>query len=138
MTTAQFWTVVRLLPAHAGVCGVAFETRPFKTRFLCTLDARPHLTLQNNQVVANSLDVAKAFGKQHKHILRDIQALEIPDEVRRSNFGPTQHPVETSTGGVRMDPSINMTRDGFTLLAMGFTGKRVHRGRGWNRFPPPA
>lgn len=31
--------------------------------------------IHNNQVVVSSRDVAENFGKQHKHVLRDIEVL---------------------------------------------------------------
>ena len=34
------------------------------------------LSTQNGEPVASSRDVAKRFGKEHNHVLRDIKALE--------------------------------------------------------------
>jgi len=73
--------------------------------------------------VVNSRDVAAAFGKDHRHVLRDIDGiLHSPDlgggwfrEIR------TEHPTVTG----RLDRSFDLTRDGFTLLAMGWTGERA-------------
>ena len=41
--------------------------------------------------VANILDVAETFGKQHAHVLRDIKELECSEEFRLSNFGESKH-----------------------------------------------
>lgn len=65
-----------------------------------------------------SLDVAETFGKEHRHVLRDIRELGCSDGFRQSNFG--QSCYENSQG--KEQPMFIMTRDGFTLLAMGYTG----------------
>lgn len=83
------------------------------------------LVMENNQPMVSSLVVAELFEKQHKHVLRDIRDLEIPDSYRESNFGPTSIEVSQPKGGKREEPAFNMTRDGFSLLAMGFTGKKA-------------
>jgi Rha family phage regulatory protein len=65
------------------------------------------------------------FGKQHAHVLRSIRELlaELPED-RRSNFGLTFAEVAGPKGAVRREAAYTITRDGFTLLAMGFTGRR--------------
>lgn len=74
----------------------------------------------------NSLFVAKFFEKEHKHVLRDIAKITEPnsglsEEFRRLNFEPSSY--KDSTG--RKLPCIEMTRDGFTLLVMGYTGSKA-------------
>lgn len=68
--------------------------------------------------MADSRDVAAYFGKQHKHVLRDIRELDCSAEFRRSNFGPFY--IKDLTG--ESISHVMMTKDGFTFLAMGFTG----------------
>jgi len=65
--------------------------------------------------------VAEKFGKQHSHVLRDIQKLieDLPEDFNASNFGLVDY--IDAKGEAR--PMYEMTRDGFTLLVMGFTGK---------------
>ena len=75
---------------------------------------------------ANSLLVAKIFGKRHADVIRAIENIIDPNsgvskEFTERNFALSKY--EDSTG--RKLPCYNMTRDGFTLLAMGFTGKRA-------------
>ncbi len=65
--------------------------------------------------------VAQSFGKQHKHVIRDIQSLECSTEFHRSNFGPISEPDRYG----RPQPGFHITRDGFMFLAMGFTGARA-------------
>lgn len=66
-----------------------------------------------------SLDVAETFGKEHNHVLRDIRELGCSDEFRLSNFGQSSY---INAQG-KTQPMIYMTRDGFTLLVMGYTGE---------------
>ena len=69
----------------------------------------------------SSLMVAKVFNKRHDHVLRDIQNLDCSDEFRLSNFGESSYKNEQG----KRQPCYNMTRDGFTFLAMGYRGKRA-------------
>lgn len=75
------------------------------------------------QIFATSLDVAERFGKHHKNVLRAIDALECSVEFRRLNFEPSSYINEQG----KEQPCYRMTRDGFTLLAMGFTGAEATR-----------
>lgn len=65
-----------------------------------------------------SLDVAETFGKRHDHVLRDVKELGCSEEFRLPNFGETYY-LDAQGRKQRM---VVMTRDGFTLLAMGYTG----------------
>lgn len=87
----------------------------------------PVVRIENDQVVANSEDIAAFFGKQHSHVLRDIRNLIAGEKSCASNFGWTSRDVAMPSGGTRPVATCDMNRDGFTLLAMGFTGKRALR-----------
>lgn len=76
---------------------------------------------QNNQAITTSLMVAETFNKQHKNIIQAIQKLEIPQDFNRLNFQPVKY--VDKKGEER--PMYEITRDGFTLLAMGFTGSKA-------------
>ena len=76
----------------------------------------------------NSLYVAQFFEKEHKNVLRDIEKITKPnsglsEEFARLNFEPSNY--TDSTG--RKLPCYMMTRDGFTILVMGYTGKKAMR-----------
>ena len=75
--------------------------------------------------MVSSLKVAEHFEKRHKDVLKAIKNLEIPEEFRERNFAPSEYAQETGIGQTRKYPMYLMTRDGFTLLAMGFTGKKA-------------
>lgn len=66
-----------------------------------------------------SLDVADTFGKQHDKVMRDIRELGCSDEFNIANFGDITY---TDSRG-RTQKAVVMTRDGFTLLVMGYTGE---------------
>ena len=78
-----------------------------------------------DKAVTDSATVAKVFGKSHRNVTRDIEALEVPDEWRLLNFGLAQIEHKTPTGGKYLDKAYTITRDGFTILAMGYTGSRA-------------
>lgn len=68
-----------------------------------------------------SLLVAEKFGKRHKNVLQAIEKLECSGEFNRLNFQPISYLDEYG----RTQPMYEMTRDGFSLLTMGFTGKKA-------------
>lgn len=78
----------------------------------------------NYQALTDSLLVAKKFGKNHLHILRDIRNLM--GGVSKNGLTPLF--VETTyinEQNGQQYPKFVMGRDGFTLLAMGFTGQKA-------------
>ncbi|WP_088825686.1 Rha family transcriptional regulator [Listeria goaensis] len=77
--------------------------------------------MKNQEAVTSSLIVAEGFEKRHDNILRDIQALREDVLNFEEMFFETAEP---DTYG-RERKVIYMNRDGFTLLAMGFTGKKA-------------
>ncbi|EDJ8787068.1 phage regulatory protein [Campylobacter coli] len=90
---------------------------------------------KDEQVFCTSLDVAKVFGKRHDNVLRDIENIlnnlrEIGTSNDLLNFGEvvriskTTNPKNGKLVSRKM-PIYNLTRDGFSLLAMGFTGKKA-------------
>jgi len=82
------------------------------------------LSQRDGRPVTTSREVARLFGKNHQHVLRDIDALisAEPELEGPSNFGQTPY-VEPSNGQTYRQ--YEMTRDGFVLLAMGFTGAKA-------------
>ena len=66
-----------------------------------------------------SLDVAETFKKEHFHVLRNIEKLACSEEFRESNFGLSSYRSAQN----KSLPMYCMTRDGFTLLVMGYTGE---------------
>ncbi|MET3662250.1 Rha family transcriptional regulator [Aquamicrobium ahrensii] len=83
------------------------------------------MTIKDGKVFANSRDVADFFGKLHKDVLRAIDRLECSTTFYERNFAPMFVEVKIGNGARRKARAFDMTRYGFTLLAMGFTGKRA-------------
>ena len=100
------------------VAGNRFGVSAMSLPAICT---ELRLRQDGNVPVVNSRDVADLFEKRHNNVLRDIEALEIYSDLSRSWFRSIS--VTDSYG--REQPSFNMTRQGFTLLVMGWTGERA-------------
>lgn len=79
------------------------------------------LMVWDEKVVVSSRAVAEAFGKRHDDVLKSIRNLGCTEEFNVRNFAG----VEYRDGKGEMRPEYLMTRDGFTFLAMGFTGPRA-------------
>jgi Rha family phage regulatory protein len=79
------------------------------------------IELIDGQPTTTSLDVASHFGKLHKTVLRAITNLDCSPEFTQRNFAPSEY--TDSTG--RKLTQYRLTRDGFTFLCMGFTGKEA-------------
>lgn len=73
--------------------------------------------------MTNSLLVAEKFGKRHADVIRSIDNMIVADAKLRSLFISATYDDEQGKPRVM----YIMNRDGFTLLAMGFTGKVVLR-----------
>ena len=78
------------------------------------------LTVQDGKVTASSRDIAKKFGKQHKNVIQSIELLDCSAEFKQLNF----QPLKFIYRGQEF-PYYEMTRDGFSFLCMGFTGKKA-------------
>lgn len=84
------------------------------------------VSVRNNQAVTTSLQVAEYFGKQHKDVLKAVRELiSVTSDFTERNFAPCMYFNELANGVVKELPMYYLTRDGFTLLAMGFTGKKA-------------
>lgn len=106
----------------------------------------PFITERDGIPVTTSRAVAEQFGKQHAHVIRSIE--ELLDSLNQSKIGAVDGDSEqTETalispaltdfaaqnfllteykdGKGELRPEYLLTRDGFTLLAMGFTGAKA-------------
>jgi Rha family phage regulatory protein len=95
----------------------------------------------NSHTFTTSRKVADHFKKRHFHVLRDIELLLA--EISRSNFGfpntisrpnfeePNAIGLRNFAASSYTDkrgktyPEYRLSRDGFSLLAMGFTGREA-------------
>lgn len=76
---------------------------------------------KQEMTVVSSLDIAETFEKNHKEVLRDIRTLECSEEFGQRNFAPSFYMNSQN----KKQPMYYVTRDGFTLLAMGYTGEKA-------------
>ena len=72
-----------------------------------------------------SLQVAEAFGKEHRNVLRDIREIieSDTDNFALLNFEQCSYTNENN----REMPMYAMSKDGFVLLVMGYTGSEAMR-----------
>jgi len=81
------------------------------------------ITNQNGKLVVSSREVARNFEKEHKHVLDSIDSLiEGVAEKSADLFIPSTYQHKQNKQVYR---EYLLTRDGFTLLAMGFSGKKA-------------
>lgn len=73
------------------------------------------------QPVVSSREVANNFGKKHKHVLESIE------NIKAENSAVTKMFIESSykAGTGKNYKEYLLTRDGFSLLVMGFTGAKA-------------
>lgn len=74
-------------------------------------------------VTCTSLDVAETFGKEHYHVMEDIRKI-MEDLSTPEITGLFNKSIYTASNG-KKNPMFYMTRDGFTLLVMGYTGEKA-------------
>lgn len=78
--------------------------------------------IKNDQAVTSSLIVAEQFGKRHDHVLRDIDDIKGVTQNWGDLFQEETYIHPQNKQEYRM---YYMNRDGFSLLAMGFTGSKA-------------
>lgn len=104
-----------------------------------------HIEMYNDQMTVSSREIAKNFEKEHYNVIRDIETLI--EQMKNTNlnfeFGTKNNQLKIE--GVKNNPEISqyfiettykdakgetrkeykLTRDGFSLLVMGFTGQKA-------------
>jgi Rha family phage regulatory protein len=76
----------------------------------------------DGQAVTNSVKVAEKFGKEHKHVLESIRKLMTAENSAVLQMFEESTYINEQN---KTQPMYLMNRDGFTLLAMGFTGTKA-------------
>lgn len=79
---------------------------------------------ESNQILTNSLLVAEKFGKDHKNVVRNIRSI-IGGMLKIEYTQLFVESVYVHPQNGQEYPMFIMNRDGFTLLAMGFTGEKA-------------
>lgn len=75
--------------------------------------------------VVSSLDVAETFSKNHYDVMESIRTIEA--SVSTTEFSVLFNLASYKASNGKTNPMYFMTRDGFTLLAMGYTGEKAMR-----------
>lgn len=75
--------------------------------------------------VVSSLDVAETFDKNHKDVMESIRNIE--SSISRAEFSALFFLDSYRASNGKSNPLYLMTRDGFTLLVMGYTGEKAMR-----------
>ncbi len=81
----------------------------------------PALTVIDGTITTTSLQIAEHFGKAHRSVLLAVRKLECSQKFRLHNFVQSSYINEQG----KEQPCYRISRDGFTFLAMGFTGKEA-------------
>lgn len=77
--------------------------------------------MKNKQAVTTSLQVAESFEKQHKNVMQSIRNLTAENSAVGNMFAESTYVNKQG----HEQPMFYMNRDGFTLLAMSFTGDKA-------------
>tara|TARA_Y100000588_G_scaffold387078_1_gene484046 strand:- start:10484 stop:11356 length:873 start_codon:yes stop_codon:yes gene_type:complete len=85
------------------------------------IDPTKLITLKNDRPLTTSLKIAEVFGKEHKHVMRDIRSLIVSEKFNRSNFGL----IEYSDSRGRAMPAYEMTKNGAMFLIMKYEGPKA-------------
>ena len=75
----------------------------------------------DNQALTNSLLVTEKFGKEHKRVMQDIREMGCSALFREHNFVLSSYLSRQN----KETPMYVMTKDGFTLLVMSYTGEKA-------------
>ena len=78
--------------------------------------------LKNDQALTDSLTIAEMFEKRHTHVLDKIEKI-MTDSAENSAQCFFKTKYKDASG--KWNTKYLMNRDGFTFLAMGFTGKKA-------------
>lgn len=101
---------------------------------MSNLVTSPELTILNGVAFCTSLQVAEHFDKRHDNIMRDIEATitqvidsseNLKSEGTENLFQKATYTLTNNLGHKVEKPMYLLTRDGFTLLVMSYTGAKA-------------
>lgn len=84
---------------------------------------QPIVKIEHGKAMTTSVAVADYFERQHKDVLDSIRGIikEVPSDFTERNFSPSEY---TDKSGRKL-PCYMLTRSGFAMTALGFTGKKA-------------
>jgi Rha family phage regulatory protein len=88
---------------------------------------KPEIVVIDGVLKTTSLKIAEQYGKYHHHVLRDIDDIltQVSDSFRKTNFGVSYYEQKNELGLIVKYRYYEITRDGFSLLVMGYTGEKA-------------
>lgn len=86
-----------------------------------------HVHLVDDQPMVSSMDVARVFGKNHRDVLRDIRSLlAFYEEAGEAEWTLREiAPIDFIDKNGEKQPAYRMTEEGFSVLALGYTGDKA-------------
>tara|TARA_R110000850_G_scaffold269167_3_gene401034 strand:- start:2624 stop:3304 length:681 start_codon:yes stop_codon:yes gene_type:complete len=79
------------------------------------------IEIKKGELIVSSVVIAKKFNRRHADIIESIETLSCSDEFRKNNFISALY----TTNQNKQHDSVDITRDGFAFLVMGFKGKKA-------------
>lgn len=83
----------------------------------------PLVKIENGKPMTTSVAVAEFFDREHPDVMRAIRDVlkHVPEDFRLRNFAESNY--RNNQG--RNYPCFHLTRSGFAMTALGFTGKKA-------------
>lgn len=114
------WFEYNTAGGYMGDGTPVFSGHAGKGKRMNDIELAEHLVqLDGDKLVTDSLTVAKSFGKRHKNVLQAYDKLQCSPEFSRLNFQPSDYVDERG----KPQRLVKMTKNGFMMLVMGFTGE---------------
>ena len=82
----------------------------------------PEIAIVDGKPTITSRQIAEDFDKANRSVIRDIEESEVSETFRAENFHESEYSVE---GQNRKYKQYILTRDGFSMIVMGYTGKKA-------------
>lgn len=73
------------------------------------------------KLITTSRKIAETFEKRHADVLRDIETLQCSKEFTERNFALSSYKDKSG----KSNKEYIVTKDGFTMLCMGYTGEKA-------------
>ena len=88
---------------------------------------------QGEELKTTSLKIAERFEKNHKDVLRAITKIitQVSDSFGERNFAPSEYEQKNNLGLAVKHPMYELTKDGFIMVVMSFTGKPAMEIKEW-------
>ncbi|MBV7311058.1 Rha family transcriptional regulator [Morganella morganii] len=97
------------------------------TQIQSRISSSPSVFIHDGKAITTSISIADYFQKTHDNVLKKIRSViaDCDEKYHLVNFNEVVRDVTGGDGAVRKMPMYELTRDGFVLIAMGFTGKKA-------------